>query len=133
MEAETATNFITIFAEYGPGWIFAAGVLVFGFYVAFRLLKVWEGNQSEKVEQNRQLVEISGRMVDQMDRSNTVIESVEKQMSVMNNTNATMVEALTKSQERSQAMQNETRTILDRVNFLYERAIKGGTDGITHA
>lgn len=133
MEGEAATNFITVFAEYGPGWIFAAGVLVFGFYVVKRLLSVWEGNQQEKTEQNRQLVEISGRMVDQMDRSNTVIESVEKQMSVMNNTNATMVEALTRSQDRSQAMQDDTKTILDRVNFLYERTIKGGLDGLANS
>lgn len=129
---ESATSFITSFAEYGPGWLIASGILVFCFYVALRLLKVWEANQQEKTDQNRQLVEISGRMVDQMDRSNTVIESVEKQMSVMNNTNATMVEALTKSQDRSREMQDDTKTILDRVNFLYERTIKGGLDGVSH-
>lgn len=105
--------------------MFAAGALAFAAWVCKKVLAVWEANQHDKIEQNRQLVEISARMVDQMDRSNTVIESVEDQMAIMNNTNATMVDALTRSQERSQQMANHTATILDRVNFLYERTIKG--------
>lgn len=123
---EDTSSFVAAFVEHGPGWMIAAGVIAGAFYVAVRVLKVWEANQSEKVDQNRELVEISGRMVDQMARSNDVIESVEKQMGVMNNTNATMVDALTKSQDRSLKMAQDTATIKDRVDFLYQRFIKNG-------
>ena len=116
---------MTVFTEYGAGWIIAGAVLAFLFVVGLRILKVWESNQSDKIEQNRQLIQITGQMVEQMDRSTTVSEKVAHQMDVINNTNAQMVDALTRSQERSQQMANHTATILDRVNFLYERTIKG--------
>lgn len=120
-----ATTLLDKIAEYGPGWLIAAALIIFAGYVVHRLLKVYEDNQHDRLSQQREMIEVSGRMVDQMARSNTVIESVEKQMEVMNNTNATMVQALTQSQQRSQGMADDTKQILDRVNFIFKRLVQG--------
>lgn len=107
MPEGVATTFLGSFAEFGPGWLLVAGILVILGWVVYKGMAVYENSRKDSAENKQEMTKISGQMVEQMDRSNTVIENIQHEMSVMNATNQTLVETLAKSQERSAAMAKE--------------------------
>lgn len=126
---ESAANtFIDRIAEFGPWWMLAAALVVLFGYVVYVFTNVYKEVAKDKRARDQEMLTISGQMVAQMDRSNTVLESVEEQMAVMNETNSTLVETLLKSQERSQGMHDMTKKISDRVEFMYQHIITKGVD-----
>ena len=107
MGENIATSFLSSFAEFGPGWLLVAGVLVILGWVVYKGMAIYENSRKDSAENKQEMTKISGQMVEQMDRSNTVIENIQHEMSVMNATNQTLVETLMKSQERSLKMAEE--------------------------
>ena len=107
MPEGVATTFLGGFAEFGPGWLLVAGILVILGWVTYKLLNVYEQSRKDSADNKKEMTQISGQMVEQMDRSNTVIENIQHEMSVMNTTNQKLVETLMKSQERSAQMAQE--------------------------
>lgn len=126
---ESAANtFIDRIAEFGPWWMLAAALVVLFGYVVYVFTNVYKETAKDKRTRDQEMLTISGQMVAQMDRSNTVLESVENQMSIMNETNSKLVETLLKSQERSQDMHDMTQKISDRVEFMYQHVITKGIE-----
>ena len=99
-----ATTFLGSFVELGPGWLLVAGVLVILGWVTYKLLGVYETSRKDSADNKQEMTKISGQMVEQMDRSNTVIENIQHEMSVMNATNQKLCESIVNSQERSAQM-----------------------------
>lgn len=119
------SSVVDTFLEFGPGWLLVGVLLYFAYQFGTRAMDIFERNSQERAARDKEMLTISAQMVDQMDRSNQVIESVEEQMATMNDTNAALVNRLLESSSRSQAMANDTAVIRDRVDFIYERTIKG--------
>ena len=123
---EVANTFLGAFAEFGPGWLLVAGILAILAWVVYKGMGIYEQSKKDSDENKSQMTKISGQMVEQMDRSNNVIESIQHEMSVMNTTNQTLVETLMKSQERSAKMAEDVHTANmraedthDKVEMLY--------------
>lgn len=102
-----ATSFLGSFVEFGPGWLLVAGILVILGWVVYKGMAVYESSRKDSAENRKEMTQISGQMVEQMDRSNTVIENIQHEMSVMNATNQKLCESIVNSQERSAQMAQE--------------------------
>lgn len=124
-EAAAATLFNKI-AEFGPGWLCVAASLVIVWLLSKKLLGIYDDTRRERIDNDREIIRISGQMVEQMDRSNDVIEAVEHQMSVMNETNAQLVKELLHSKHRNERIDDDIRIMKDRIDLMYEREIKRG-------
>lgn len=125
MDVATSATLIDKIAEFGPVWLFVAALLVMVGYGGKKIIEIYEATRKEKLANDRDMIKISSQMVEQMERSNNVIEAVEKQMTIMNGTNAQLVNQLLRSDSRNEKMSKDMRTIRDRIDLLYERLIKG--------
>ena len=95
-------------------------------WVTYKLLGVYETSRKDGDENRKEMTKISGQMVEQMDRSNTVIENIQNEMSVMNATNQKLCESIVNSQERSAQMAKDVHDANiraadthDKVDMLY--------------
>lgn len=104
---DTLSAFFTAFGEFGPGWLLVAGLLALAAWITYKLLNIYEKSREENCQTQKELVKTTGQMIEQMDRSSTVIESVQHEMSTMTRTNQMLVETLTKSIEHSETVFKE--------------------------
>lgn len=120
---DSALSFAQMFAEYGPGWIIAAALIGIGIYVIYRLMNIYEKLSSDKVSTQKEMTKISGQMVEQMDRSNTVLEAVQKELSLMNVSNERLIENMSRDHERSAFVESTVKKLIDRVETIYDKIV----------
>lgn len=120
---EQGLTFVNTFAEYGPEWMIAAAIIALGIWVVYKIVRIYEKNLEDRLNTQSDMVKISGQMVEQMDRSNSLLETVQKELTAMNAQTQALINSLEHSQDRSTKMGSDVATILDRVNFLYQRLI----------
>lgn len=120
---EAVSSFAQMFAEYGPGWLIAGALIAVGIYVIHRLLNIYEKLSSDKVSTQREMTKISGQMVDQMDRSNTVLEAVQKELTLMNASNERLINNMAKDHERSAFIEGSVKKLIDRIETLYDKIV----------
>lgn len=76
---------------------------------------------AERAKRDRERSEMEGRIVSQMDRSNTVLEGVKTLMESVLVSNQALHEDFVTSRERSQGMAADVTHIRDRVDLIYEK------------
>lgn len=115
MEPSIYLAFIKSLESQGPWYVVAFGVLLILATMVVKLVPYWAGYQQKKLEledreikrredADRKGQEIQGQMILQNERSNTVMESLDKQMEFLNL-------QLTESKERSRDMAMEVHDI----------------------
>lgn len=115
MEPSIYLAFIKSLESQGPWYVVAFGVLLILATTVVKLVPYWAGYQQKKLEledreikrredADRKGQEIQGQMILQNQRSNTVMESLDKQMEFLNL-------QLTESKERSRDMAIEVHDI----------------------
>ena len=115
MEPSIYLAFIKSLESQGPWYVVAFGVLLILATTVVKLVPYWAGYQQKKLEledreikrredADRKGQEIQGQMILQNERSNTVMESLDKQMEFLNL-------QLTESKERSRDMAMEVHDI----------------------
>lgn len=115
MEPSIYLAFIKSLESQGPWYVVAFGVLLILATMVIKLVPYWAGYQQKKLEledreikrredADRKGQEIQGQMILQNERSNTVMESLDKQMEFLNL-------QLTESKERSRDMALEVHDI----------------------
>lgn len=120
---DSALSFAQMFAEYGPGWVIAAALIGIGIYVIYRLMNIYEKLSSDKISTQKEMTKISGQMVEQMDRSNTVLEAVQKELSVMNVSNERLIDSMSMYHKNSTFIKESVKKITDRVETLYDKLV----------
>lgn len=115
MEPSIYLAFIKSLESQGPWYVVAFGVLLILATTVVKLVPYWAGYQQKKLEledreikrredADRKGQEIQGQMILQNERSNTVMESLDKQMEFLNL-------QLSESKERSRDMAMEVHDI----------------------
>ena len=115
MEPSIYIAFIKSLESQGPWYVVAFGVLLILATLAIKLVPYWAGYQQKRLEledreikrredADRKGQEIQGQMILQNQRSNTVMESLDKQMEFLNL-------QLAESKERSRDMAIEVHDI----------------------
>lgn len=115
MEPSIYLAFIKSLESQGPWYVVAFGVLLILATTVVKLVPYWAGYQQKKLEledreikrredADRKGQEIQGQMILQNERSNTVMESLDKQMEFLNL-------QLTESKDRSRDMALEVHDI----------------------
>lgn len=115
MEPSIYLAFIKSLESQGPWYVVAFGVLLILATMVVKLVPYWAGYQQKKLEledreikrredADRKGQEIQGQMILQNERSNTVMESLDKQMEFLNL-------QLSESKERSRDMAMEVHDI----------------------
>ena len=115
MEPSIYLAFIKSLESQGPWYVVAFGVLLILATTVVKLVPYWAGYQQKKLEledretkrredADRKGQEIQGQMILQNERSNTVMESLDKQMEFLNL-------QLTESKDRSRDMAMEVHDI----------------------
>lgn len=115
MEPSIYLAFIKSLESQGPWYVVAFGVLLILATMVIKLVPYWAGYQQKKLEledreikrredADRKGQEIQGQMILQNQRSNTVMESLDKQMEFLNL-------QLAESKERSRDMAIEVHDI----------------------
>lgn len=111
-------------AKDGPAWLFVLAVIGILIWAIYRFVNMYEKNNDRRISSQEEANRISGQMTEQMARSNKVLEAVEKQLSLMNTTNELLVTTFTESQNRSDLMVDYIKTMAERIEYLYKRAIE---------
>lgn len=122
MEPSIYLAFIKSLESQGPWYVVAFGVLLILATMVIKLVPYWAGYQQKKLEledreikrredADRKGQEIQGQMILQNQRSNTVMESLDKQMEFLNL-------QLAESKERSRDMAIE-------VHDIHRKVVKG--------
>jgi Tfp pilus assembly protein PilO len=122
MEPSIYLAFIKSLESQGPWYVVAFGVLLILATMMIKLVPYWAGYQQKRLEledreikrredADRKGQEIQGQMILQNQRSNTVMESLDKQMAFLNL-------QLTESKERSRDMAIE-------VHDIHRKVVKG--------
>lgn len=122
MEPSIYLAFIKSLESQGPWYVVAFGVLLILATMVIKLVPYWAGYQQKRLEledreikrredADRKGQEIQGQMILQNQRSNTVMESLDKQMAFLNL-------QLTESKERSRDMAIE-------VHDIHRKVVKG--------
>lgn len=122
MEPSIYLAFIKSLESQGPWYVVAFGVLLILATMVIRLVPYWAGYQQKKLEledreikrredADRKGQEIQGQMILQNQRSNTVMESLDKQMEFLNL-------QLAESKQRSRDMAIE-------VHDIHRKVVKG--------
>lgn len=115
MEPSIYLAFIKSLESQGPWYVVAFGVLLILATMVIKLMPYWAGYQQKRLEledreikrredADRKGQEIQGQMILQNQRSNTVMESLDKQMEFLNL-------QLAESKERSRDMAIEVHDI----------------------
>lgn len=115
MEPSIYLAFIKSLESQGPWYVVAFGVLLILATMVVKLVPYWAGYQQKRLEledreikrredADRKGQEIQGQMILQNQRSNTVMESLDKQMAFLNL-------QLTESKDRSRDMAVEVHDI----------------------
>lgn len=115
MEPSIYLAFIKSLESQGPWYVVAFGVLLILATMVIKLVPYWAGYQQKRLEledreikrredADRKGQEIQGQMILQNQRSNTVMESLDKQMAFLNL-------QLTESKDRSRDMAVEVHDI----------------------
>lgn len=110
-------------AKDGPAWVFVLAIIGLLIWTVYKLLNIYENNSERTISSREEVNRISGQMVSQMERSNAVLEAVEKQLSLMNAVNDTLINTLAKSQDRSASMAESVKVMADRVEQMYNKVI----------
>lgn len=122
MEPSIYLAFIKSLESQGPWYVVAFGVLLILATMVIKLVPYWASYQQKRLEledreikrredADRKGQEIQGQMILQNQRSNTVMESLDKQMAFLNL-------QLTESKERSRDMAIE-------VHDIHRKVVKG--------
>ena len=120
---ETSLSLAELVAKDGPAWIFVLAIIGILIWAIYKFVNIYEKTNDRRISSAEEANRISGQMTEQMERSNMVLEAVEKQLSLMNAVNDKLIDSLAKSQERSASMAENVRTIADQVKRVYERVV----------
>ena len=120
---ETSLSLAELVAKDGPAWIFVLAVIGVLIWAIYKFVNIYEANNDRRLSSAEEANRISGQMTQQMERSNAVLEAVEKQLSLMNAVNDKLIDSLAKSQERSASMADSVKTIADQVKLVYEKIV----------
>lgn len=112
-----------IVAQDGPAWVAVLAIIGILIWVIYKYMNIYEKTNERKISSQETMNQISGQMAQQMERSNAVLEAVEKQLSLTNAVNDKLVDSLTKSQNRSASMAESVKTMADRIEHIYERTV----------
>ena len=110
-------------AKDGPAWIFVLAVIGVLIWAIYKFVNIYEANNDRRLSSAEEANRISSQMTQQMERSNAVLEAVERQLSLTNAVNDKLIDSLAKSQERSASMADSVKTIADQVKTIYERIV----------
>ena len=132
---------LTHAAEFGPLWLLVFAVIVLIWHFGGKLLEVFSAKvdaqarieakredrkQEEaqgRIEHDREMAEIKGQMVEQMSRSNALMESLKTLMESVVASNEVLHEDLKASQAGSRQMQSDMRDVKQKVDLIYAKEI----------
>ena len=130
---------LKLFAPYGPAWLGGVLLTLVAFYFGRQFLEEYkrqnqrkgeldlkreerkQAEVDERAQRDRERSQMEGRIAAQMERSNTLIESMKTLMESVVTSNEVLHADLANSQARSQGMAAQVEHIKDRVDLLYDK------------
>lgn len=130
---------LKLFAPYGPGWLGGVLLALIAFYFGRQFLEEYKRQNErkgeidlkrekrkqdevkERAQRDRERSEMEGRIAAQMERSNSLMESMKTLMESVITSNEVLHNDLAHSQARSQSMAEQVSHIRDRVDLLYDK------------
>lgn len=128
-------------AEFGPLWLLVFVLCVLVWHFGGKLIEVYaakveasskieaqreERKQEEtqaRIEHDREMAEIKGQMVEQMSRSNNLMETIKPLMESLVASNEVLHEDLKASQAGSRQMQSDMKDVKQKVDLIYAKEI----------
>lgn len=128
-------------AEFGPLWLLVFALIVLAWHFGGRLIEVYaakveassaieakreDRKQEEtqaRIEHDREMAEIKGQMVEQMNRSNNLMETIKPLMESVVASNNVLHDDLKTSQAGSRQMQSDMRDVKQKVDLIYAKEI----------
>ncbi len=134
-------DLLSLAAEFGPMWLLVFAVIFLVWHFGGKLIEIFaakveaqttnenkreERKQDEKnarIKHDREMAEIKGQMVGQMERSNNLMESLKTLMESVVTSNEVLHEDLKASQAGSRQMQSDMRDVKQKVDLIYAKEI----------
>lgn len=130
---------LSLFAPFGPEWLGGVLLALIAFYFGKQFLAEYKvQNQrkgeldlkreerkqdevKERAQRDRERSQMEGRIAEQIDRSNSLMEAMKTLMESVAASNEVLHSDLAHSQARSQGMAAKVDHICDRVDLLYDK------------
>lgn len=130
---------LKLFAPYGPGWLGGAALVLIAFYFGRQFLDEYkvqnerkanidlkreerkQAEADERAQRDRERSQMEGRIAEQMERSNSLMEAMKTLMESVVASNDVLHADLVHSQTRSQGMAQKVDHICDRVDLMYNK------------
>lgn len=120
---ETSLSLAELVAKDGPAWVFVLAIIGILIWAIYKFVNIYEKNNDRRISSAEEANRISGQMTEQMERSNLVLEAVERQLSLMNAVNDKLIDSLARSQDRSASMAESVRTMADQIKHVYDKIV----------
>lgn len=127
-------------AEFGAGWALVFAMVALLAFFGNKLIKIYstvtaarveidqqrekrkQEEADERIEHDREMAEIKGQMVEQMGRSNALMEALKALMENVVTSNAMLHDDLKTSQAGSRQLQSDVRDMKQQVAVIYDRS-----------